>query len=134
MPNWKALLAGCTTIVVLGLLVQLAFIFVAVGYTELTRAYPGLTPYARIVSYLLGMGVFFAVMALGGYVTAAVAGSRVVLHAALAAFTVIGLSLLATLSGGSLTLTSLGFLLLGMGFAVVGSLMWQKSNRSDAPP
>lgn len=126
MIKLKALLAGIATIVILGLVMQLIYIFIAVGYVEVLKLYPGFAavgdPLAKVAFWL----AFVAVMALGGYLTAEVAGGRALLHAALVGgVTTVG-SLLTSLDAGEITHGGVVFVLGGLLFATLGGYYWQR--------
>jgi hypothetical protein len=129
MIRWKALAAGCATVLVLGLLVQLVFIFLVVGYNAAARNWPLLAPWGRPLAYISGTLVYFGVMAAAGYVTAQLARHHILLHTLVVGSLVTGVSLLSSLGGGKLTLMSLGFFLSGIAFTVTGGLAWRRHSR-----
>lgn len=129
MISWKALLAGSATILVLGLLVQLAFIFVVVGFNAIAASWPPLAPWGRPLAYVSGALVYFGIMSTAGYLTAEIARRHVLLHTLITGSLVTGASLLLSLGGGKLTVMSLAFFLSGMVFALTGGLLWQRRRR-----
>lgn len=118
--SWKALLLGSATIWLLGLVLQLAFLMVAVGQLMFVKRFPEAAGWAPIVLYLVGLLGLFLTMAAGGYVTARMAPDRLLLHASLVALLGGGLSFLQSLNVGGLTLTGLLLFLLGIPFTFVG--------------
>ena len=129
MIRWKALAAGCATILALGFLAQLAFIFVVVGYNQAADHWPQLTPWGKPLAYASGSLVYFCIMAAAGYITAHLARQRILLHAGIVGSLVTGVSLLSSLGGGNLTPMSLGFFLSGIVFTFAGALAWQRRSR-----
>jgi hypothetical protein len=129
MISWKALLAGCATILVLGLLVQLAFIFVVVGFNAVAASWPPLVPWGRPLAYVSGTLVYFGIMSTAGYLTAEIARRHVLLHALITGSLVTGASLLLSLGSGKLTVMSLAFFLSGIVFTLSGALLWRRRRR-----
>jgi len=122
----KALAAGSITIIFLGLVAQLGFLLLAVYYTDLTHAYPGLSMPLSILSYVVGIVAFFIIMASGGYVAANLALKLKIFHGILIGLITTGLSLISSLNENGFTLMALIFLVCGTGFAVAGVIIWQK--------
>ena len=83
MNSIKAVAIGCLFIIIVGLLVQLAYIFIAVGYVELVMIYPFLDEISGYFRYIVAIPVFFLVMFFGGYITASIAKQKALLHCAL---------------------------------------------------
>ncbi|MDH5485402.1 MAG: hypothetical protein OEY43_09240 [Gammaproteobacteria bacterium] len=131
MIKWKALLAGSTCIIILGLSLQLVFLLLAVLYTEMVHAYPYLATPGTIISYLLGFIGFFIIMSIGGYITANLARINILAHTLIVGLATTGVSLLASLSTSSLTLKGLLFVVLGSAFTIMGGRIWhQNENKS----
>lgn len=130
--NIKALAAGSITIIFLGLVAQLIFLLLAVYYTELTRSYPELSLPLTILSYILGIAVFFIIMATGGYMAANLAPKLKRLHGILIGIITTGLSLITSLNENGFTLMALVFFVCGTGFAVAGAIIWQKLHMGRA--
>jgi len=122
----KALAAGSITIIFLGLVAQLIFLLLAVYYTDLTHAYPGLSMPLSILSYGVGIMAFFIIMASGGYVVANLAPSQKLFNGALAGVLTTSLSLISSLNENGFTLVALVFLISGTGFTLLGVIIWQK--------
>jgi hypothetical protein len=129
MISWKALLVGCATILVLGLLVQLAFIFVVVGFNAVAGSWPQVAPWGRPLAYVSGALVYFGIMSTAGYITAEIARRHVLLHTFIVGALVTGASLLSSMGSGKLTAMSLVFFLSGLVFALTGGLIWQRRRR-----
>ena len=128
--NWKALVTGFIFIIGLGLLMQLAFIFISVGYITLGRTFPFLAPYSDIfLQFSVILGLFITSMT-GGYLTALIAERKPRVHAAIAGGAACFLSLLFSRSAGEFTLTSVIFLSFGIAFAILGG--WFRNKQQDA--
>jgi len=125
MIKWKAVSVGIAVVVVLGLMLQLAFTSVVVGQMALSRNYPEYSSIIKAVPYLVGFGGFFLVMAMGGYVTASIALTRVVLNALIVGAVTAGFSLWLSVGAGEIKLVSLIFFVSGVFFCVSGALLWR---------
>ena len=125
----KALAAGSISIIFLGLVAQLIFLLLAVYYAELTRAYPELSLTLNILSYILGITIFFLIMATGGYIAANFALDYKCMHAIMIGLLTTGLSLISSVNENGFTNTALLFLLSGTGFTFVGALIWIKLHK-----
>ena len=86
MNSIKAVAIGCLFIIIVGLLVQLAYIFIAVGYVDLVRSYPFLDEISGYFRYIVAIPVFFLIMFFGGYVTADFTKEKALLHCFLVGF------------------------------------------------
>jgi hypothetical protein len=73
MKSIKAIVVGSVFIIVAILLLQLLYIFVAVGYNVLAKDFPFLNDIAGSFRYIVGIPIFIATMFVGGYITANIA-------------------------------------------------------------
>lgn len=80
MNSIKAVGIGCLFIIILGLLAQLAYIFIAVGYVELAKNWPFLNQITGYFRYTVAVPVFFLIMFMGGYITTAITKQKALLH------------------------------------------------------
>ena len=131
MIHWKALLAGVATIIVLGLLAQMIFLFFVTGLTVLLKSHPLYTEYGRVISLAFGVPLFFLVMGIGGYVTALYSREKVIVYGAVVGAIATGFSLVPSLMTGKLMLAGVLFLLAGVAFTALGSLIWKWRNSID---
>lgn len=122
--SWKALLIGSIAIIVLGLTVQLVFIFLATGQVVLSRHYPDFATLARVLLYIVGFLGFAAAMLSGGYLTAMYAQRRLITHGVIVGGIAAGLSFWQSLSVGGATVISVLFFLFSILFTVGGALYW----------
>jgi len=135
MKSIKAILAGCIFIIVVILIVQLAYIFIAVWYNELAKLYPVLNDISGIFRYLIGVPVFVAVMFVGGYVTATIANmearTKVLMHCMVVGLlTAVGM-IYPTLENSEITNTGIVIFILAIVATTVGGLYWHKNMGID---
>jgi hypothetical protein len=126
MQSLKSLLAGFFYIVALGLVIQLIFMFVAMGYTELTNAYPWVSVFGGYVGYIVGIIVYFLLMASGGLLTAAIARKNIVVHCMVVGSSTTLLSVLSSQNNDELTYLSLVFVITGIAFTLAGGEYWKR--------
>jgi len=126
MNSIKAILAGILFISIVTLLIQLAIIFLTVGYHYLAKSLPLLHEISVYFRYFLAYPIFFVVLFTGGYITAAIAKKRVLLHCLLVACVTVGISTLSALDYMTLTLTGMLLILLALFSVVFGGWYWHK--------
>lgn len=124
MRSLKAVVVGSLFIVVVILLLQLVYIFVAVGYNALAKDYPFLNDIVGWFRYLIGIPVFVTVMFVGGYITATIARIKIMLHCSLVAFVTAGGMTLWAMEGGELTVTGVVVFGLALVGANLGGVVW----------
>lgn len=126
MRSIKAIVVGCLFILIVGLLVQLAYVFLAVGYNSLAKSFPFLNDISIYFRYLIGIPVFFLIMFIGGYITADLAKQKALLHCLVVAFITIGVMMISALENMQLTITGLVVSLLALVSTLLGGWYWQK--------
>ncbi|MDH5765590.1 MAG: hypothetical protein OEZ38_06185 [Gammaproteobacteria bacterium] len=126
MKSFKAILAGCAFIVILGLLLQLLYIFVAVAYIDMAKSYPFLNDISHYFRYLVGLPVFFLLMFGGGYITANLAPENIVRNCLLVAMITMSITVLSALSYSSLTMTGMFVIILSLLSTLTGGLYWRR--------
>ena len=126
MRSIKAVVVGSLFIVIVGLLVQLAYVFLAVGYTSLAKSYPFLNDISIYFRYLIGIPVFFLIMFIGGYITADLAEKKVLLHCLVVAFITIGIMMTSAMENMQLTITGLVISVLALTSTLAGGWYWQR--------
>jgi len=117
----------------LGLLFELLFLFVDIGYNLLMKNYPVIN--YPVISFLrqgfyivfVSMGLFF-VMFSGGYLTSVYAEHHSTAHSVVAAMSTCGIALYATSDGYDLTLMSALFVITSIVFAVYGNRVFIKNS------
>ncbi len=135
MRSIKAILAGIVFIIVVMLLLQLAYIFVAVGYNALAKEFPFLNEIAGMFRYILGIPLFIATMFIGGYITAnianMVASVKIWLHCLVVGLITSVAMLYPTLENAEITITGIVVFVLSLVAATGGGLYWQKNIRMN---
>ena len=130
MRSIKAIAAGCLFIIIVILLMQLLYIFIAVGYNALAKDYPLLNDISGAFRYIIGIPVFIAVMFAGGYLTAIIAGvednMKVWPHCMAVGFITAGGMMYTAMENSSLTLTGIVVFILALAATTTGGLYWQK--------
>ena len=129
MRSIKAIVAGSVFIIIVILLMQLAYIFVAVGYNSLAKDYPLLNDIAGSFRYLIGIPLFMVIMFFGGYITADFAREKVLLHCIAVGLITAACMIVPTLDNANLTLTGVVVFILAIGATLAGGVYWQKANK-----
>ncbi len=131
MRALKAIFVGCVFILVTVLVLQLVYIFVAVGYNAVAQDYPVLNDIVGIFRYLVGIPIFIMTMFAGGYLTANVAAMKtrtnVLLLCMSVGFITAGGMIYPTLKGSALTITGIVVFILAIVAAAAGGLYWNKN-------
>ena len=131
MRSIKAITAGSVLIVIAILLMQLAYIFIAVGYNALAKDFPILNDITDLLRYLVAIPIFLAIMFVGGFITAEIARTKVMIHCAVVAMITAGGTTLWAMEGGNLTVTGVVMLILALVATVMGGMYWQKGNQES---
>ena len=124
MQSIKAILAGTLFIIVVGLLVELAYVFLAVGYNILAKSYPFLNEVSSYFRYLIGIPVIFLVMFIGGVITADIARQKVLLHCLIVACITIGVMMVTAMENIQMTLSGVVVSLLALVSVLSGGWYW----------
>lgn len=130
MLEKAAIIAG--TIITTGVVLigQLIFILVASAIGNLDDSYTFFNTYKQEIWYAMGFLTHAITMMVGGAVTAFFAYENAAVHAAIVGALASCLSLVMSLTDSVLTWMSFIMVVLGMGFAVIGAMAW---NRWSAP-
>ena len=129
MRSIKAVLAGSLFIVIAILLMQLAYIFIAVAYNDMAKDYPLLNEIAGSFRYLIGIPLFMAIMFVGGYLTADIIKEKILPHCiAVGLITASGM-IIPTLENANLTITGIVIFTLAIVASSVGGLYWQRAKK-----
>ena len=107
MNSLKAIISGVIFIFVAAMLMQLAYIFIAVGYNSLAKDYPYLNEISGIFRYLVAIPVFLFIMFAGGYLTALIVNSKALIHSFIVGAIAIVAMMWMALSNAELTTRSL---------------------------
>ena len=128
MIRIRAILAGALALLLLGLLLELALVFVISGYYELKKLYPWTETAGLVAGYPLGVLVFAGTMAGGGWLTARLAPRAPRLNAGIAGFVATAASLAPMIvTRGETNLNGVLFVLFGTLFAVGGAVLQRRS-------
>lgn len=125
MQYLKSFLAGFSFIVVFGLCIQLAYIFLAVWYIDLVKEFPSVATFVGPVSYLVGIVIYFLLMATGGIVTASLAKKNPLVMCFLVGIATTGLSTLSLQNFSEYTIFSIVFIVSGVLFTIAGGWYWK---------
>lgn len=133
-----AIIAGSAFIVVAILLLQLAYIFIAVAYNALAVDFPLLNDIAGLFRYLIGIPALVATMFTGGYITASVANMyasiKVWFHGLSVGFITVGAMMYSAMGGHSgLTLTGIIVTVLALSASPAGGFYWLRRNKPAEP-
>jgi len=128
----SAIFTGAIFIIMVMICLQLAFVFVAVGYNALAIRYEVLNSVTGYFRYLIGIPLLLLVSFFGGYIAAAMAKKRtnyvVWIVCSSAALISQGGMLFTTLEFSKITLTGIVVILLSIIGAITGGQHWlQKS-------
>ena len=123
-----AITVGCLLVIVLLLLTELVYIFIAVGYNALAKDYPMLNEIRGVFSYIVGIPVVMAVMFTGGYVTAAIANTRVLLHCLAVGLITTTATMYAAMENASITITGVVVFILALASTSAGGLYFKNNN------
>lgn len=129
MRSLKAIAAGISFIVIVILLMQLAYIFIAVGYNSLAKHYPLLNDISGYFRYFIGIPVVMLIMFFGGYITASIANKKVLLHCLVVGCITAGGTILPALQNSNLTMTGIVVFILSLTAATAGGLYWLTDNK-----
>lgn len=132
MRSIRAILVGSLFIIVVGLLVELAYIFLAVGYNNLAKSYPFLTEVSSYLRYLIGIPVIFLVMFIGGVITADLARKKVLLHCLIVACITIGVMMVAAMENMQMTFSGLVVSLLALVSVLSGGWYWLRGTGKNS--
>lgn len=133
MRSIKAIFVGSVFIVVVTLILQLAYIFIAVGYHALTADFPFLKDITYLFRYIVGIPVFMITMFAGGYITANIANMRtnikVWFHCMAVGLLTVGAMMYSALENSSLTLTGIVVIVLALSATSAGGFYWSRGNK-----
>ncbi len=128
MTSIKALFIGVASMLFLGLMFELIFLFVDIGYNLLMQTFPAIKSVKQGFNYVfIAAGLFF-VMFSGGYLTSVYAKTHTAIHSMVAALITSGIALYSTSGGYEFTLMSVLFVVLSIAFSLYGNRMFRNSN------
>lgn len=128
MINWKALVAGMLTILVLGLIAQFAFLLTTTWIIILQNKQELEPQNAQILIYLSGFIYALITLAPGGYIAAMIAKAKVILHCAIIGTLATIFSLATSPDAEHATSFGLVFLILGVAMTIAGGMIWKQKS------
>lgn len=128
MNSIKAITAGIVFIIVATLLMQLAYLFIAVSYNSLAKSYPYLNEISGIFRYLTTISVFIMIMFAGGYLTAMIVETRVLIHSFIVGFITTAGMMWMALENANFTTTGIIINSLMLIATTLGGFYWSKRN------
>jgi len=136
MRSLLAVVAGSVFIVVVILLLQLAYIFIAVGYNALASDFPFLNDIAGLFRYLVGIPVLIATMFAGGFITANTADEcsdiKVFFYCLVVGAITAGGMMYSAMEKADITLTGIVVTVLAISASSVGGLYWLRNNNETS--
>ena len=136
MRSIKAIVVGSLFIVVVFLILQLSYVFIAVGYNTLAADFSFLKEITGIFRYLIGLPILVLVMFVGGYITAGIANVhdnfKVWLHSFTVGFITVGGMMYSLLENSRLTLIGIVVFILALSASSVGGFFWLRDNRDKS--
>ena len=125
----KSIIGGFLAIIVMGLIAQLIFLFVGVGYFSLVKTFPSLSFISEFTTILL-FAVTTVVAFIGGLFTAKLARQAVALHCLIVGSMAGALTLVPSLINGyEITINGIVFLIIFIVATIAGGLYWKKQQR-----
>lgn len=122
----KAIVAGFFSIIFLGLLAQLMFLFVGIAYINLVKEFPSLSFLSQTTTTLL-FAITAMIAFLGGILTAELARKAVIIHCAVVGTMAGILTLIPALSDGyEITINGALLLIIILLATVAGGQYWYK--------
>jgi len=132
MNSIKAIFGGFFAIIFMGLLAQLIFLFIGVGYFSLVKMFPSLSFLVETTTILL-FAVTAMIAFLGGLLTANLARKAIAINCFVVGTMVGTLTLVPSLiSGYDITLNGVLFLMVFPLATVAGGLYWKKKQPLDS--
>ena len=131
MKSIKAIVVGSLFVIIVNLVMQLVFIFIAVGYNAIAKDYPFLNDITGLFRYVIGIPLFTATVFFGGYITAQMANTKILLHCSAVALIIVSGMILPTLENSSLTMTGIVVIILTFGGTMAGGWYWKKENHNE---
>ncbi|MDH5601795.1 MAG: hypothetical protein OEY78_10890 [Gammaproteobacteria bacterium] len=130
MRSLKAIVAGSLFIVIVFIILQMAFVIIAVGYNTLAASFPFLKDITGIFRYLVGLPVLIVTTFIGGYITADIADMHTNIKVWLHGFTVGFISVAGMIyiaignENLTVTLTGIVVIVVAISGSSAGSLYW----------
>ncbi|MDH5446242.1 MAG: hypothetical protein OEY52_11855 [Gammaproteobacteria bacterium] len=130
MKSIKAILAGTLFIIITIVMIQLAIVFLTVGYNILAKDYPFLHGISIYFRYLVAYPVLLLVLFVGGYLTAKLSQKQVLAHCLAVGVITVSLSTVTALDYMVMTVTGMVLVMLALLSIMAGGWYWQKKNNT----
>ena len=134
MNSIKAIIVGSLFIIIASLFFQLAYLFIAVEYNSLAKSLPFLNEIRGVFRYLVGIPIFMLIMFAGGYVTADMVQTRVILHCLVVGLIAAGGMLWLALANSELTLSGIVLFIMSLAAVMAGGWYWQRDDKTTEEP
>ena len=131
MINWKALIAGFVSTVIIGLINQLVFVLLAAYLGNVGVSISFMSEYKEEIWFVFGMLTYCFSMAAGGFFTGFFANKNEMLHGALAGGLASIISLLSSTTSGELTAMSPLLLVFGVVFGGLGGYFCHRASTQE---
>ncbi|MEA1889519.1 MAG: hypothetical protein U9N50_07050 [Pseudomonadota bacterium] len=132
MNSIKAIFGGFFAIIFMGLLAQLIFLFVGMGFFSLVKKFPSLSFLAETTTVLL-FAITALIAFLGGILTANLSRKAVTIHCLVVGSMAGTLTLVPTLVNGyEITVNGALLLVVFLLATVAGGLYWKKQQQLDS--
>jgi len=133
MKSLKAIIAGSVFIGIVLLLLQLAYVFVAVGYNALAANFSFLKEIEGLFRYLIGLPLFIMIMFVGGYITASIAkiqdSIKMWLHCMAVALITVGSMMYSAMENSALTTTGIVVIVVALSASSAGGIYWLRGRK-----
>lgn len=130
MKSLLSIISGSAFIIIASLVLQLGALLAMVAYKILAKDYPFLDDIGGIFRYLVGIPSFLLVMFVGGYISAMIAKSKVLLHTLIVGSITTATSIFWALDYMKITITGVIVILLMLTATVAGGMLWKKRNKT----
>lgn len=136
MRSIKAIIAGSLFVVVVLIILQLAYVFIAIGYNALATDFPFLKDISGIFRYLVALPILVVVMFIGGYITADIANVhtniKVWFHCFAVGFITVGGMMYSALQNSNLALMGIVVIILALSASSAGGFYWLRDYRDKS--
>ena len=133
MRSIKAIVVGSLFVVIVILILQLAYVIIAVGYNTLAADFPFLNDITGIFRYLVALPLLIVTMFFGGYITADIANAhtkmKVGFHCFVVGFITAGGMMYSAMENSNLTLFGIVLIILALSAVCAGGFYWLRASQ-----
>ena len=130
MNSIKSILSGIIFIFIASLVMQLAYLFIAVAYNGFAKDYHVLHEFSWVFRYIIAIPLFLAIMFVGGYLSAVIAREKVLIHSLIVGAVATGVMMWMALQNADLTSKGIAINLVMLLTTVAGALYWRKRSKN----